>query len=482
MDAPGITLRAAAYERVSSAASGTRARSIEEQSRDNREVIAANGWTIAGRYEDPDRPASRFTRRNREEWERLLADLERGTFDILVLWESSRGGRALTGWSAMLDACRRKGARIYITTHKRLYDPAESRDWRSLAEDGIDSAYESEKISVRVRRALAANYRDGKPHGRCPYGYERIYDDRTRALIAQRPAYPAAAVVREIFSRVADGEPVRGISADLASRQVPTPCGGRWDDAIIRRIAASSAYAGRRTSSTLAIAGDGQPEATWPAIVDSATWRAARRVLESSRRGERPGGQRWMLSYVAACAACGAFLSVALRGSQSRRPVYRCPAGHTAIRADWLDAFIEGAITGRLSDPENYARITGDGGEAADTAMAEADTLRARLDDARGAYADGRLPLAAYADIESRLGPLITAAAEAASRVPLPGALRDLDPRTDIREQIRSVQPSARKAITRMLFSEIKVHPVPSPGRQFSFDPRRVTYEWRKPG
>ena len=65
---------------------------------------------------------------------------------------------------------------------------ANGRDWRNLAEDGVDSGYESEKTSIRVRRTVAAKMQAGEPFGHCPYGYEREYHPRTRELIAQRPS------------------------------------------------------------------------------------------------------------------------------------------------------------------------------------------------------------------------------------------------------------------------------------------------------
>jgi hypothetical protein len=56
---------------------------------------------------------------------------------------------------------------------------ANRRDWGSLAEDGVDCAYESEKTSVRIRRHVAAAMLARAPFGHCPYGSERDYDPKT---------------------------------------------------------------------------------------------------------------------------------------------------------------------------------------------------------------------------------------------------------------------------------------------------------------
>jgi DNA invertase Pin-like site-specific DNA recombinase len=186
-------VQAGVYERVSKLANAKdrrevqRARSIEEQNKANREECERHGWTITDRYADSGLSASRFATKDRPEYKRLLADVEAGKLDVVVLWESSRGGRELAAWAQFLNACGATQTGIYITTHGRLYDMANGRDWRSLAEDGVDSGYESEKTSMRIRRHVAATMLAGAPFGHCPYGYEREYDPKTRELIKAAP-------------------------------------------------------------------------------------------------------------------------------------------------------------------------------------------------------------------------------------------------------------------------------------------------------
>ena len=102
--------------------------------------------------------------------------MEAGRADTIWLWESPRGDRRASTWLALLEECRESGVRIYVETHGRLYDMANPRDWRNLAEDGTDNEYESEKISLRSRRSAAARAAAGKPVGRAPYGYHRRYE------------------------------------------------------------------------------------------------------------------------------------------------------------------------------------------------------------------------------------------------------------------------------------------------------------------
>lgn len=482
MTADGKPLRAALYERVSTLAGGSKARSIDEQNEGNLRAITGHGWTLAGRYQDPGRSASRFARRDREEYDRLIADLERGAFDILVLWEPSRGGRHLTIWSRLLDTCRAHVVRVYVTSHDHLYDLSVGRDWHQLAGEGVSSAWETEQTSERVRRALDANARDGKPHGRCPFGYERVYDAQTRDLIGQRAYPPAAAVVREIIRRVAEAEPSNRIANDLAARAAITPAGGQWNAAAVRRIAASPAYIGKRRSATL-----GDAAAIWPALIDEITWHAAQRVMDSGRRSRRrPGRYRWMLSYLATCARCGSGLSVALAaeggGVRHGAPLYCCLNGCVSIRQEWLDGFITGAITERLSDPESYRLLAGTNDAEIIAARAEADALRRQIDGHALSAARREISDRALSIIEGELAPAIAAADKRAKMAAMPTMLRNLDPSADIRRQFTAAHVAAQKDIIRLLFEKIEVHPALARGRQKAFDPRRVTFKWRQPG
>jgi site-specific DNA recombinase len=90
---------------------------------------------------------------------------------------------------------------IFVTTHGRCYDPANGRDRRSLLDDAVDSEYESSKMSARSRRAAAASAALGRPHGRVPYGFRRVFDPQTRAFLTPEPEPVEAAVVAELYRR-----------------------------------------------------------------------------------------------------------------------------------------------------------------------------------------------------------------------------------------------------------------------------------------
>lgn len=149
LDVTARVLRAAIYDRVSRDRRGD-SRSVGEQEAENRAACDAQRWLLAPDdvYTDNDRSASRFATKSRPDWQRLAGDLEAGRYDVLVLWEPSRGSRELVVWAALLDVCRERGVLIHVTSHRRTYDPREPRDWRTLAEDAWTPA-----TSPRRRRS-----------------------------------------------------------------------------------------------------------------------------------------------------------------------------------------------------------------------------------------------------------------------------------------------------------------------------------------
>jgi site-specific DNA recombinase len=128
------TIHAALYHRVS-----TTDQSTARQHDENLAACERYGWQPV-EYDDPGLSASRFAGRkggaNRKDYGRLLADLAAGQLGVLIFWEASRGDRQLAGWATLLDACRRHGVLIHVTSEDYTYDVTKARDWKALAEAG----------------------------------------------------------------------------------------------------------------------------------------------------------------------------------------------------------------------------------------------------------------------------------------------------------------------------------------------------------
>lgn len=115
-------LKAREYRRLSDRKGG---KSLDDQGRDNELAADEQEWTLGDPYIDDGRSASRYARRRRDDFDRLVADLASGATgrqsafgaDILMLWESSRGSRQVGEWVSFIELCEQRAVRIWVTTH-----------------------------------------------------------------------------------------------------------------------------------------------------------------------------------------------------------------------------------------------------------------------------------------------------------------------------------------------------------------------------
>jgi site-specific DNA recombinase len=446
--------------------------SVTEQREECAADCDVSGWE-ARWYMDNDRSASRYARKRREEWERLLADLYAGLLGVVVLWESSRGDRKLPEWAAFLEYCRVHRILIHVVSSKRTYDLANAADWRALASEGVDNAYASDLTSQRIRRHLASAARKGRPHGPVGYGFTRRYDPVTRKLIAQEPRPPESEHAAELITRIARSEPLSAIRADLERRGIPGATGGGWDRQTIRQIALNPAYAGFR------VAPGGELIPAWPPIVSPDVHRAAVSVL-TARTGQassapRPGRQRHLLSYLARCGHCGD--PGATLAAYTRRGVlmYKCRVhGCVNVAAAWLDELVTIAVCDALGDP-GAAELYRDGSGESARLRSEAAVLRAQLDE----WATAAVSPHAYQLKEAQLLPRIERAERAAAAAETPLVLRELLTAGNARAGWDHLDVPARRAVIRALMT-ISVARAGNQARAARTDPGRVLIGWHR--
>jgi site-specific DNA recombinase len=478
------------YLRVSQDRSG-RARSVEEQYQDNERAGQAHGFTLNGSaYSDVSLSASRYATKIRGDFARLLADLEAGRFgaDVLVLWESSRGSRRVGEWATLVDDLEDAGVLVHVTTHGRTYDCSNARDRRTLLEDAVDAAFQSDKASAAILRAAAATAARGEPHGRIPYGYRRRYHPVTRRLIAQEPEPAEAAVVVELFARLRQGHSLRAIERDFAARGVLTRTGKRWDAKHLRTIALRPAYGGLRVHEAGNRHGnyqgplDGAVKAVWPALVDAETFHAVRALLQDpQRRTSRPGRGRHLLTLIAVCDVCGGPLTATYRYTGARE--YVCQrGGHVLIDADQLDAHAEQVMLAYLARRDVIARLraTPEGGGELAKVRAELAEARAELASLRAAARGGKLTVATLLDVEPGLVTRVEGLEARERELITPPALTVIPPGEDVAQRWQAAPMSARRQVARLLCSPeilgtLRLGRSPTPGHRT--DPRdRVTW------
>lgn len=444
--------------------------------------------TLGESYRDESVSASRYSRKTRDDFARLIADLENDQFNaqVLMIWESSRGSRRVGEWVKLIELCEQRSVSIHVVTHHRSYDPANGRDRRSLLEDAVDGEYESSKMSARLRRAVAANAVAGRPSGRIPYGYRRVFDAQTRQLIAQEPEPTEAPVVAELYRRLMAGDSLHSIARDFEARGLRTRSGLVFSPQHLRSMALCPAYTalrahrpgsqGRRAPVPVSEMYEGQ----WPPLVSRAQWLAVQRLLSvPERKTSRPGRGKHLLSMIARCRRCEGALAVAhWRG----HPEYFCRTkGCVRIPQADVDQIAEQVMLAYLARPEVIDSLRAgeqDDDRELSTLRDQLATVRARHDELAEAVAAGTLSVALAARSEPAILTEIQRLEKREKQLATPSALRGLiEPGADVARRWATAPMSTRRDIARLLLTsqligELRITPSPIRGHRVPAEER----------
>jgi DNA invertase Pin-like site-specific DNA recombinase len=451
-----------------------RERSTNEQHDDNERARERYGWREGRTYRDTA-SASRYGRKRRDDFLRLLEDMRAGGVftqgDVLRLWEPSRGSRKQAEWALFLDLCQEQGVRIYVTSHDRVYDLDNPRDRRTLDEDGTDAAYESAKVSLRIQRDVAANAAKGRPHGAAQYGYRHVYDANTGEFLRREPRDDEAVNVRELFARLAQHQSLRSIARDWEARSIRTRSGIAFTPEHLRSLALTAAYVGLRVhnpgvrKSKGRLGGPGMVyEADWPALVSPGVFYAVQEFLTDPARrsgfNSKPGRAVHFLTGIGRCDVCGGPLSVkkGKRHGRNLSETYRCfDKGCIRVVKRTLDEYVEDVILSALESEEAYtALVPRDADTDAELAKVRGELaeLHARHRELASAVASGQLSalFASHSEPEILAGIKKAQAREQALSTPrvLDGLIT---PGADVRDRWKDAELSTRREVARLLLS-----------------------------
>lgn len=449
-------LRAVIYARVSSDPHN-KGKSVADQIKDCLAVCEREGWTVARVFEDNDRSASRYARKDRPEYEKLMDFVRSGDCDVLVTWEASRFQRDLELYVRLREISRQ--CHVLWSYSGRTYDLDRMDDRLSTGLDALLAERESDQIRERVLRGMRGAAERGRPHGRLLYGYRRVYDPRTGELVEQVIDEEKAAVVREAARRVAAGEALVSIVSDFHRRDIRPPHGQLWSTTQIREMVTRASYIGKRIHQGRVIG-----EGLWPPILEPPTYYACVQLLSDPRRiKDKDGKIKYLLSGLARCGECGGVLrwQPTTRGASN----YLCVGndrgfgrkGCVSLRLNLFDEYVTAAVIERLGRPDVADLVANEGGqEEAQAALTEAAEKRARLDECYDATAAGGLSATALARIEARLLPEIEAADKRASVLRVSAALRGVV-RLDIADVWPTLALAQQREVIRTLM-DIELH------------------------
>lgn len=434
------------------------------------------GWTVTDVLEENDTSAS--GKKRRPLYENLLAMIEARQVDVVIAYQMDRLTRSLGELEHLIALSERTGVKVATAAG----DIDLSTEAGRLVGRILASVARSE-IEVKARRhrdaqaqAAAEGRRVG---GRRPFGYEQ--DGMTI-----RPR--EAAAIRQGFEDILAGLPLAEIARRWNSLGLRSQS-REWSWDNVRVVLLNPRYAGLRAHK-----GEVVGPAVWDALVPEETWRAAVGVLKDPAR-RRGAGPKRPLTGIALCGypyrswdewkedsgaqACGAHLHAG--GAARKYKMYRCSGtmGHIGRKSEPVEEYITEVVFGRLLQPDAVGFLVDDDRPDVGELRVEAMSLRQRLDDLAGLFAEGALTGAQLregtARARRRLEEIELLMADA-GRVDVLGDLVRAPDRDAMAELWEEYSVARRAAVVDTLM-EVWVFP---PGRGTRiFRPETVGVRWR---
>ena len=201
---------------------------------------------------------------------RLLADIEDGLVDVVVVYKIDRLSRSLMDFSKLVEVFDRNGVTFVSVTQS--FNTTTSMGRLTLNILLSFAQFEREVTAERIRDKVRASRMKGMWMGGCPpLGYEV----KNRKLI-ENPA--DAAHVRWVFARFIEIGSGTLLARELAERGITTSRGHRIDKKFVYRILNNRVYIGEAVHK-----GDSYP-GEHDAIIERDVWDKVHAILTESPR------------------------------------------------------------------------------------------------------------------------------------------------------------------------------------------------------
>ena len=243
------------------------------------------GWTVLpAQYDDGGYSGGTM---ERPALERLLADIEAGQVDVIVVYKVDRLTRALSDFAKLVEVFDRRGVSFVSITQQ--FNTTTSMGRLTLNVLLSFAQFEREVIGERVRDKIAASKKKGMWMGGMP---PLGYDVKDRKLVINRNE---ARTVVDIYRRYLALKSVRDLHDELAaagirSKQRVRPDGTTYGGQKIARGALYLMLQNRIYRGEITHKGNSYP-GEHPAIIDQPLWDEVHAVL-TQNRVERATGAR----------------------------------------------------------------------------------------------------------------------------------------------------------------------------------------------
>ena len=201
---------------------------------------------------------------------RLMADIEDGLVDVVVVYKIDRLSRSLADFAKLVEVFDRNGVTFVSVTQS--FNTTTSMGRLTLNILLSFAQFEREVTAERIRDKVAASRKKGMWMGGVPpFGY-RV---ENRKLLVEETA---AEHVRWIFARFIEIGSCTLLAREVGTRGLGTPRGNQIDKKYLYRMLSNRAYLGEAVHK-----GDSYP-GEHEAIIDRETWDRVHAILQESPR------------------------------------------------------------------------------------------------------------------------------------------------------------------------------------------------------
>jgi site-specific DNA recombinase len=222
------------------------AKSVTRQIDNAKAFAAAQGWTVLDRFIFKDDGVSGAEPTRLIERQRMIDLATSGAFDVVVMQAQDRFSRQ-SGHKAFTDL-------EHLAKHVQVWFYSDAKRFTfGTFESNVTGLLKGE-FAAEFRRAIAQKTHEamrrraelGYVTGGRTFGYDNVPRDGFKLRVINEAE---ANVVREIFTRYADGEGFKGIAHALNARKLATPRPQRgrpsgWDPGTVRAVLLRPLYRG----------------------------------------------------------------------------------------------------------------------------------------------------------------------------------------------------------------------------------------------
>ncbi|MDT0189104.1 recombinase family protein [Rothia terrae] len=346
---------------------GNRSREVQRET--CKQIAETSGYEVVEVYEQVVSGYSLTARRT--EFERMLKDIERKRFDVLVAVREDRLGRRISETSKLLDLCEKTGVRIHTTAG--IIDPKNRVGTLQYSIMAAIAQNESEMISKRVKANREHIKTKTWTGGTAPFGL--IPSPRDSEGIVRLVAHPLESIaVARIASLLMDERKTLGETAKVLNDEgFVTRKGKPWTYKAVQAVVLSPSIAGYATELMPGapsrsprwlqpiVGSDGQPVQIHEALVSPDEWSFLKNAAAPRSTRQRKSRRAPFLSGLVYCGACGSKMVSAYSSAKDRiHRRYQCPGyayqgdAHckNGISALVLQEFVTTFAQASLKDPE----------------------------------------------------------------------------------------------------------------------------------